>query len=821
MKKLYTWGVAMMLCFFASQVQAQSFTESFEGTTFPPAGWTRINAGTAGNWTRYTNTQLANYNSSAQDGNAVAGVFYNPTTAANTWLITPGQTLTAGTSYTLTFWYRVSEDAAGVYDEKMKVTVGTAATVAAQTTTLWDNNGAASLTNTTWEQGTISYTPTSNGTYYFGFNGYSNPDKWVLQLDNIQFGVTPSGPPTCTSPVLPANGATNVQVYPNLVLRWNPSAGATSYDVYISTTNPPTAADSLTNVTADSVALVTGPGAYGTTFYWYVVPRNSLGAATGCASSVASFTTKPAPPAPACVSTVAPANGAVNVEYAPLTLTWTSSPNATGYDIYIGTTNPPGDPSVNAPVIEDFADTTITLTGAAANTTYYWFVVPRNENVSGSGCNAVVSSFTTKAPPAIPTCSVLRTPVNGVTNLNPYPSITFKWDAVPGATSYDFFIGTTNPPPATPLTSPTADSIVLVNLAYSTTYYWYVAPKNSSGAATGCAISSFTTMAAPPAPANDDCANAVTIGTTAVTGNTVGATQSQAATACGTSPVGTANDDLWYMFTAVSTGNVVVTVQGQGTFDAVVEAFSGTCGLLTSITCSDSSLAGGREELTISAVAGTSYRVRVYNWYSALSRRGSFTIMASGAALPVTLTSFRGERAGDANRLSWSTATEQNNKGFDVQRSVDGTNFSSLGFVASKAESGNSSAGLNYSFVDSKPFAGTSYYRLNQIDKDGRSTYSDVVVLKGDKANALVMSNVYPNPVRNNANFIIAAPASERVNVIVTDLAGKVVKQQPLQLKVGDNNISLDVNALPSGNYMIKAICASGCESAVSKFVKH
>ncbi len=98
-------------------------------------------------------------------------------------------------------------------------------------------------------------------------------------------------------------------------------------------------------------------------------------------------------------------------------------------------------------------------------------------------------------------------------------------------------------------------------------------------------------------------------------------------------------------------------------------------------------------------------------------------------ALPVTLLNFSGEVNGKQNWLHWATASEENNTGFEVQRSNDGYSFNKVGFVNTKAANGNSDLKLNYDFSDIG-FASTNYYRLKQIDKDGKFSYSNIVVLK-------------------------------------------------------------------------------------------
>ncbi len=188
--------------------------------------------------------------------------------------------------------------------------------------------------------------------------------------------------------------------------------------------------------------------------------------------------------------------------------------------------------------------------------------------------------------------------------------------------------------------------------------------------------------------------------------------------------------------------------------------------------------------------------------------------------LPVTISQFKGEKNGSVNDLSWTTASEINNAGFELQRSADGINFSLLSFVGSKAANGTSNASISYSLTDTRPFTSTSYYRLKQIDKDGKSTLSNIVLIKGTKPTKLELASVYPNPVTDKLNVVVASPKADRVTFVVMDLAGKVIMSQLVSINNGDNNVQLNVSALGKGTYTIKAICADGCETAISKFIK-
>ncbi len=476
---------------------------------------------------------------------------------------------------------------------------------------------------------------------------------------------------------------------------------------------------------------------------------------------------------------------------------------------------------------ETWTEYTVTLSGITTPTqgrvAFRYFVT--DGGPSGNNSNYIaIDDFSYEAVPTPPPpCAQIVAPANGATGIDPYPTIKLDWTAVAGATSYDVKFGNTNPPTTISGNVPN-DSAFISNQAYGTTYYWTVAPRNAGGAATGCPVWSFTTMAAPAPPANDSCGTPLPLMDVPQTGNTVGATQSMYATTCvQAGDAGTSDDDVWYSFTAINNGNVVVTVEGTyGLFDAVVEAYTGNnCSNLTRIGCIDTSLDGGREQLTIAATTGVTYRIRVFSWYSQLNRRGTFTIVGSGSALPVALSSFTGEAKAGKNFLLWTTASETNNAGFEVQRSVDGTDFSTIGKVNSKAEGGNSSNPINYSFTDGTPFAGMNYYRLVQTDKDGKTNYSSVISLKGAKTERLQIVSVYPNPAVNDVRVVMNAPEAGKVTLAVTDLSGRIVTQLNRQVATGDNSIDVNVASLAAGTYFIKVICDNGCETLVKKFVKN
>lgn len=190
------------------------------------------------------------------------------------------------------------------------------------------------------------------------------------------------------------------------------------------------------------------------------------------------------------------------------------------------------------------------------------------------------------------------------------------------------------------------------------------------------------------------------------------------------------------------------------------------------------------------------------------------------SAVPVTLTNFKGEKTASVNKLSWTTLSEVNNAGFEVERSTDGINFGSIGFVAAASLTGNSNSALNYTFNDAKGFAINSYYRLKQLDKDGKFSYSTIVLLKVNKVKELTVTSIYPNPANAVVNVVVESPVNEKITLVVTDLTGKVVLQKTKALVSGNNIAELSINTLSSGSYFVKLICENGCTTSPIRFVK-
>ena len=469
-------------------------------------------------------------------------------------------------------------------------------------------------------------------------------------------------------------------------------------------------------------------------------------------------------------------------------ISWSAATgSATGYKIQIGTTM-----GGSEFLTQTDAGNVLTYDPAndfAFNTTYYVNITPYNGNGdANSGCTEY--SFTTTDG-----CVTATTPADAATDISLTSSI--SWSAL-GVAGYKVSIGTTaggtDIVNAHDNGTATTYDMSSASLANSTTYYITIVGYNDVGDATGCSSTSFTTVA--PPPANDECAGAfvIDLANSTVSGNSNNATESQ--TGCN----GTEDDDVWFTFTALADGDATITVSPTGTDpinDIIFEFASGSCGSLTNITCRDGSGTSSDEVLTQAVTNGTTYFIRVYSYYGA-GDEGEFTVNVSTNVLPVEMTSFTAKAEGTVNRLEWSTASEENNARFDVERSTNGVDFETIGQVEGN---GTTVEVSNYNFVD-EASATVSYYRLRQVDFDGNYEHSNIVVVKREAGNNNV--TMFPIPVQDRLTVQYTATANEDMTITVTDATGRIVVSKAVTAIQGENQFNLNLNELPSGSYFVR-----------------
>lgn len=189
------------------------------------------------------------------------------------------------------------------------------------------------------------------------------------------------------------------------------------------------------------------------------------------------------------------------------------------------------------------------------------------------------------------------------------------------------------------------------------------------------------------------------------------------------------------------------------------------------------------------------------------------TNSATPAALPVSLKNFNVNYKSVSNKLTWTTSSELNNKGFEVQRAIGTTDaFKTIGFVGSRAKDGNSQIEISYSFEDADVKAGqTHYYRLNQIDFDGKSTLSPVRSVKPGSIESNL--NVYPNPSQGTVT-VNTGSASGKLNIYILDNTGRTVNQY---MNVSTSNTR--INNLKKGLYTLKIVNTETGEQTAQRVV--
>ena len=222
---------------------------------------------------------------------------------------------------------------------------------------------------------------------------------------------------------------------------------------------------------------------------------------------------------------------------------------------------------------------------------------------------------------------------------------------------------------------------------------------------------------------------------------------------------------------------------------------------------------------------GTSVTTTGSNSTPVLSRSGMTLYGEMGVGgdssvnpLPVMLTKLAATPVKGDVFVTWTTVSETNNSGFDVERSLDGINFRKVGFVKGK---GNSNMVLNYNFADRKAFDVTNatvlYYRLRQVDFNGTNNLSDVVKVSNTNT-ASVAVTAYPNPFNNTVTVSIVSNEEAQYTYTVKDMQGKVVTTSAIMVKQGMNQIPVQQSeSLSPGIYFLTVY---GKENVTIKLVK-
>lgn len=193
----------------------------------------------------------------------------------------------------------------------------------------------------------------------------------------------------------------------------------------------------------------------------------------------------------------------------------------------------------------------------------------------------------------------------------------------------------------------------------------------------------------------------------------------------------------------------------------------------------------------------------------------SSAITTSNETLPVKYLYFYGVNNQDVNKLFWSTASEINSDFFEVQRSIDGIHFEKFDEITS---AGTSNTTHNYSCLDDNPNKIT-YYRLKQIDKDGKHEFSTIIsILKSNNIQTSFFS-VRPNPASDQIEISVGSKEEKNVRININDADGRLLWHQSFILYQGNNSIPINLVSFPSGTYVVSIEDRDGY-TRTARFIK-
>ncbi len=178
---------------------------------------------------------------------------------------------------------------------------------------------------------------------------------------------------------------------------------------------------------------------------------------------------------------------------------------------------------------------------------------------------------------------------------------------------------------------------------------------------------------------------------------------------------------------------------------------------------------------------------------------------------PVSLSSFQGSVAGNNARLKWKTVCYLSFANFQIQKSVNGTTFSTINsFVVNRLK-----CQQPFEFTDSSSYnSGNVFYRINVGDIDGNFYHSRIIKVVNRQADFEV--KVYPTVINSKANIVLSLPADDNITVRLISSNGIIVKQNRYHVSKGVTNFSLKFNDIAKGSYWITAVEPKGMQHAVA-----
>jgi hypothetical protein len=267
----------------------------------------------------------------------------------------------------------------------------------------------------------------------------------------------------------------------------------------------------------------------------------------------------------------------------------------------------------------------------------------------------------------------------------------------------------------------------------------------------------------------------------------------------------TLENTAWYTYVIQATGSSTITIDsiacnngnGNNNNGFQIGFFSGDCNGLIPITCSNG--AGGTVQATATGLTGGTRVYVAIDGYS--GSNCSYSITATNSyPMPVKLQSFTAWKDGSRNKLKWVSLEELDNDHYEVQRSVDARDFQEIGRVTGN---NNSTTAQNYNFYDEFPEA-RSYYRLKQVDRDGKFSFSPIVEVKRKEAHSLQLLPVTVSDGKMNLRF--KSSRDVKCALVIYSANGEVIETGWIFINKGEAQSEKDIRRLPAGSYIITLI---------------
>lgn len=188
--------------------------------------------------------------------------------------------------------------------------------------------------------------------------------------------------------------------------------------------------------------------------------------------------------------------------------------------------------------------------------------------------------------------------------------------------------------------------------------------------------------------------------------------------------------------------------------------------------------------------------------------------IVDNVVLPIELLDFSANPTEEGVHLKWITASEKNNAYFSVQRSRDGQRWSEIKQIKGQ---GNSVVAQPYEYLDRQPFNGTNYYRLQQFDFDGQSSFSPIRLV--EVPTKTILAKLYPNPAKDNIQLNIENAGNMNYTIKIYDILGREITPVFNQIYTG-KTYDISTSAWNSGTYFLRISNEAGQVLQVLTFQK-